>query len=279
MTHKLIPIDTRSLFAPLDERLIELLESLTPQEWSCQTIAKAWKVKDVTSHLLDGDLRVLSIQRDNYFGESPPTSTQYEDIVIWLNQLNADWVSATRRLSPTVLTMLLKLSGKLVTDYFNSLDPWEEAVFSVAWAGEDTSYNWMHVAREYTERWHHQQQIREAVGKQGIMSHELFYPVLDTFFQALPHTFRHLTAPQDTVVQVSITTEAGGDWFLIRNENNWRLSKSCQQIAAAYVEIPANVSWQLFTKSLRPRDIEGHVTLRGDKALGSQVLNMISVMA
>ena len=41
------------------------------------------------------------------------------------------------------------------------------AIFSVAWAGESESENWFDVARDYTERWHHQQQIRDAVGRPG----------------------------------------------------------------------------------------------------------------
>jgi hypothetical protein len=35
----------------------------------------------------------------------------------------------------------------------------------VAWAGEAESKNWFHVARDYSEKWHHQQQIREAVSQ------------------------------------------------------------------------------------------------------------------
>ena len=31
-------------------------------------------------------------------------------------------------------------------------------------AGEAVSANWFDVAREFTERWHHQQQIRLAIG-------------------------------------------------------------------------------------------------------------------
>ncbi|MEM6735168.1 MAG: hypothetical protein AAF620_03760 [Bacteroidota bacterium] len=95
------------------------------------------------------------------------------------------------------------------------MNPWDEAMFSVAWAGESKSYNRMHMAREYTEFWHHQQQIREAVDEHGILTNEFFYPVINTFFQALPHTLRDVDAEQGTVVETKITSEAGGTWFLI----------------------------------------------------------------
>ena len=107
MTEKRIPIDTRHLFKPLQKELIALLKSLNEEDWHKQTVAKAWKVKDVVSHMLDGQLRVLSMQRDRFFGEQPPTINGYEDLVGWLNQLNAGWVAATKRLSPRVLILLL----------------------------------------------------------------------------------------------------------------------------------------------------------------------------
>ena len=43
-----------------------------------------------------------------------------------------------------------------------SLGPFAPAVFNISWAGEKQSLNWFHTARELSERWHHQQQIRLA---------------------------------------------------------------------------------------------------------------------
>ena len=65
------PIFTSHLFPLLDEKLLEILRSLSPQDWERQTIAPLWKVKDVAAHLLDGNMRALSMLRDNYFGEKP----------------------------------------------------------------------------------------------------------------------------------------------------------------------------------------------------------------
>ena len=44
-----IKIETLHLFSILDRKLIELLKSLTLEEWNSQTVAKLWKVKDVAS--------------------------------------------------------------------------------------------------------------------------------------------------------------------------------------------------------------------------------------
>ncbi len=274
-----IPLDVRHLFKSLDEKLIALLESLSAEDWDKQTVAIKWKVKDVASHLLDSNLRTLSIQRDGYYGEEPVGLHDFQELVNWLNRLNADWVKATRRLSPQVLIKLHKATGSLVSDYYASLDPWEPAVFAVDWMGESECPNWVHLAREYSEKWHHQQQIREATDRPGIMNKEFFYPAMDTFFLAFPFTFKRLEAPDGTVVQARITGEAGGDWFLVRAHENWQLLKDVDLEVSARVEIPAEVSWKLFTKSVRPAEIMSQVRVAGDPDLARKVLDMVSVMA
>ena len=137
-------IQVKHLFGELDRLLIELLKGLKNEDWDLPTSAKLWNVKDVTSHLLDTNLRTLSIQRDRYFGEKPPEFKNRQDLIDWLNRLNADWVKATKRLGPDVLISLLESSGKEVTNYYQSLPDMGEAIFPVAWAGEDQSLNWMH---------------------------------------------------------------------------------------------------------------------------------------
>lgn len=152
-------IQVKHLFKPLDDKLMELLESLRPADWDKQTVAKAWKVKDVVSHLLEGNLRTLSMQKEGYYGEQPPVINSYQDLVNWLNLLNAEWIKAAKRISPNMLIVLHKATNQLTNQYYQSLNPDAPAVFAVDWAGEAESLNWMHLAREYTEKWHHQQQM------------------------------------------------------------------------------------------------------------------------
>ena len=189
-----IRIETLHLFSILDSKLIELLKSLTKEEWDTQTVAKLWKVKDVASHLLDGNLRALSTSRDQYFGEKPENINSYQDLVGFINHLNMSWTRATKRLSPQVIIKLLEITGKEYREHLQALNPFDNAIFPVAWAGQEASPNWFHIAREYTEKFLHQQQIRDAVDKQGIMIKELFYPFVDTFMFSFPHTFSNIPA-------------------------------------------------------------------------------------
>jgi uncharacterized protein (TIGR03083 family) len=279
MTASAIPIQTLPLFPVLDEHLISVLRSLTPQEWQAQTVAKKWTVKDVASHLLDGNLRGLSISRDGYFGETPGKIGSYQDLVDYLNKLNLSWTDATKRLSPAVLTDLLQLTGPRYTEHLQSLDPFAPAVFSVAWAGQEASPNWFHIAREYTEKFLHQQQIRDAVQKPGIMTRELFHPFIDTLIHAWPHTFRGINAAEGTKVSLVLSSEIGGQWNIVRSAAGWHLHKGPLPDSHARVTIDPGTAWKLFSKSWTPAMVMGKVELSGDRMLGEQVLKIVAFMA
>ncbi len=277
-TQPSIPIDVVKLLSTLDDKLIELLKSLSPGEWQKQTIAKLWTVKDVVAHLLDGNIRILSILRDNYFGERPDINSN-EDLVAFLSRLNADWVKAMKRVSPQMLILLHETTGQLFCNYFKSLKPFDKSVLAVDWAGEKESKNWMEIAREYTEKWLHQQQIRDAVNKPALLTRELYYPFIDIFMLALPHTYGTTPAGNGTVVKVTVTSDIGGEWFLVRTNDEWKLTKGYSQIPATEIIIDPDTSWKLFSKSLRLEQITDKVIVKGDQKLGETALTMISVMA
>jgi uncharacterized protein (TIGR03083 family) len=274
-----VPIDVLALFPVLDCKLQTLLRSLSPEDWQRPTLARQWTVKDVAAHLLDGNLRTLSMLRDGHYGEAPD-EFDYAGLVAFLNRLNGEWVRAARRLSPAVLVELLAQSGAEYTAYLHTLDPWAPAVFSVAWAGEAESKNWFHVARDYTEKWHHQQQIREAVGQPAeLLTPTLYRPLLDTLLRGLPHALRDVPAPVGTVVQVRIASASGGVWQTEKTADRWQLRATPAPGAplAAEVELAPEVAWKVFTKGLDPTEAAAQV--RGDADLGAAVLRLVAVMA
>ncbi|WP_044513599.1 maleylpyruvate isomerase N-terminal domain-containing protein [Hymenobacter sp. DG25B] len=274
------PLHTVHLLPLLDEKLLALLRSLHPEDWERPTLAPGWRVRDVALHLLDGNLRTLSMLRDGYFGQAP-ASGSYADVVSFLNKLNADWVAAGQRLSPAVITWLLALSGPEYQQYLASLDPEAPAVFSVAWAGEEQSANWFHIAREYTEKWHHQQQIRQAVGQEAaLFTAELYYPFLDTCLRALPHQYRNTEAVAGTTLLISITGEGGGHWLLRRLPAGWQLEAPVTtQMPTTHITLAGAVAWRLFTKSLPRPQAEQHVHTSGEARLAEPLFSMLTVMA
>ena len=273
------PIDIVDLMPALDHKLITLLEELTPDEWEQPTIASQWRVKDVAVHLLDGNLRTLSMLRDQYYGEQPDNIHSYKDLVNYLNQLNADWVTATRRLSPRVIITLLKESGHEYCEFLKTLNPNEQAVFSVAWAGEDTSKNWFHIAREYTEKWHHQQQIRLAVGKDAELLKDIWYiPYLDTSVRALPHHYKDVKGTPGDLIKLVFEGATQKSWFLYFNKH-WELYTSADLEPTCEIIIPDRYAWRVFTKGIDKNTAITHSRILGKQELGMKIFDMIAVMA
>ena len=272
------PILTVDLFPILEGKLIELLRCLRHDDWMRPTLAKHWTVKDVASHLLDGNLKRLSIQRDGFFGLQAPPHGGYEAFIAFINRNNAEWVQAARRLSPRVLIDLIEITSKEVYELFRGLDPNAPALWGVSWAGEETSANWFDIAREYTERWHHQQQIRVAVNRPGISSRELYFPVLDTFMRGMPHAFRSVEAREGTVVEIQITGEAGGSWFVERASSSWRVADQMPS-ADATLKMDQELAWRVFTKAVDATAAAKEVAISGDRSLAMQALSLVAVLA
>lgn len=274
-----IEIETLHLFTKIDFELIELLKSLSPNEWSCQTIAKLWTVKDIASHLLDGNLRALSVSRDGFEAESPDNINSFQELTSYINNLNNLWVSATKRLSPDILINLLEITNSEYLNHLKTLNLYDKAIYPVAWSGQNSSPNWFHIAREYTEKFLHQQQIRDAIGRQGIMTKELFYPFVDILMYAFPYTFRQIDAINGTVVSIIVTSDIGGIWSIIKTSSGWILDKSQNLNATSVVIINPDTLWKLFSKSLKPEDVLEKVEINGDINYAKHTLEIVAVMA
>ncbi len=272
----LAPILCAHLIGRVDERLIHLLDSLDPDEWDLPTVVPLWKVRDIVAHLLDTTLRKLSLVRD---GSRQEINTPEPGNVIGLvNRLNHDGVTVFRRLSPRVLIDLMKVACAQSAEFHARLDPFAPAAFAVSWAGEHESANWFDTARELTERWHHQQQIRLATGRPGIMTPELYHPVLDCFIRGLPNLYKTVCELPGTTVTVEISGECGGQWFLCRNTTEWQLRTRPAEAAAACVTIPQEIAWRVFTKSINPADGLSMVRIQGNRALGKRVLGLVAIV-
>lgn len=275
--HPLDPIFTAHLFPKIEALLLDLLRSLSDEDWERQTVAPKWKVRDVAAHLLDTQLRKLSICRDGFVAEAPDLAAG-EDVVSFVNRLNAEGVAIYRRLSPSVLIALMEVASRQSAEFHQALDPFAPAMFGVSWAGERASANWFDTARELTERWHHQQQIRMAVGRPGLMTRELYHPVLDCFMRGLPHAYRSVGAPVGRQATFRIAGECGGEWYLYRDDERWRLTASPTGEALSITVIPQEIAWRVFTKGISPTESRAQTHITGDAAIGAHVLGMIAIV-
>jgi hypothetical protein len=274
-------IETIHLFKPIHDALINVLKELEPGDWEKPTLAKQWTVKDIVAHLLDTTTRGIAILRDGHFGYSGPVNEEYTTLVNYINELNAQFILTAKRWSPQLLIELLDQYGPVHTQLLADLNPFEKAIFSVAWAGEKESLNWFHVAREYTEKYHHQLQIREVVNKTAaIITPELFKPFIQTFFVGLPHLLRNHTAPAHAIIAIEIEGAMGVIGYLQYHNQQWNfLDESPGDKLYAKTIIPATIAWKLFTKGVTPNEILNEIKLEGNQAIATQLLHLVAVMA
>jgi uncharacterized protein (TIGR03083 family) len=273
------PVFLVDLLPGLHAELMALLRDLKPSEWHRPTACALWSVKDIAAHLLDGNVRRLSFGRDGQTATPDAAISSYLELVGYLNRLNAEWTAAARRLSPRVLIELLDFTSGQVHAFFRLLDPHAPALFPVAWAGEEASENWFDIGREYTERWLHQQQIREALGAEGLTARRWLHPTLDIFVRAFPFTYRRVNAPAGRSVRIAIEGEAGGVWTLVRGAEGWRLFSGWEAGPAASVSLDQGVAWRLFSRGLDQESARRSIRIEGDPRLGEPVLGTLAVMA
>ena len=272
-------IDTRQLFSLVDAELIDLLRSLSPADWQLPTLASKWTVKDVASHLLDGNIRAISM-RPGHLLPAPSNISTYRDLVDYLNDLNAQWVTAMKRVAPYVLLEWLESSGKAYCEHIAGLSLYEKAPFPVSWAGETESMNWFHIAREYTEKMHHQLQIRHAVNREEkLLEPKYFHPFISTLLLGIPHALRNIEAEDGTVIRIKISTNAGGTWQLRKEAGGWSFIEGTEMNAASEIEIPPSIAWKVFTKGMDAGASLPFITYKGKADLCMAVLQMVAVMA
>lgn len=270
------PIIVVDLFPEVLNELLKLLASLSAEDWQKPTVCPGWSVKDVALHLLGVEVGNLSRRRDGYALDA--SITGWDELVTFINDWNQGWVQIARRISSRLLIDLLQFTGVQMCEYFRSLDP-HAMGGAVSWVGPEPAPVWLDLAREYTERWHHQQHIRDAVGKPGLKQPRHFAPVLAAFVWALPRAFQPIRAAAGTAVTLTITGESGGQWSVLRDGEQWRLYEGAAEQPDAKVIVAEDTAWRLFTRELSQHTAREQLALHGDQALGLRVFEMVSIIA
>ncbi len=269
-------IDVRAEFVAARTALVQLLRDVPDEAWTAATVCPGWTVRDVAAHLLHDDLRRLSRTRDHYGTRTAPVPPG--ELVTSLDADNQRWVADSAFASPSVLIDLLDHTGRLVHAMWADadLDAPSEGIW---WAGVDVAPIWLDLARDYSEEWTHQQQIRDAVQRPGLADARFLDPVLDTFLRALPHTYREVTAPPgSSVAVVLVDGERTLTWSLSADLTGWSLSRGRRTAPSATVRMPADVLWRLATGATTPNIARTAAVIDGDQELGEPLLRIVSVV-
>ena len=267
------------MFRPVCAALIVLLRTLPAADWERRTVAGTWVVRDVVAHLLDTALRRLSFHRDGMQPPPPDSPIASErDFVGFINRLNAQWVGSAKRLSPRVLTDLYERASGELADWFELLPLDAPALFPVSWAGEEQSAGWFDVGREFTEVWHHQQQIRMAVGAESLSDHRYLAAVIDLAMRGLPHAFRNVEAEPGETVVVDVRGASGGQWTLMREADRWSLWAGQAPAPTARIRFSDDTAWKLLFNALPAADAARLTQIEGRTDLAQPLLRARSIV-
>jgi uncharacterized protein (TIGR03083 family) len=271
--------DTRDLFRPVSSELVTLLRALPASAWHRPTVAGSWRVREVVAHLVDVTFRRLSFHRDGMVPPPPAQPIASEcDFVDFINWLNAQWVGATMRCSPRVLTDLFEQASIGLANWVETLPLDVPALFGVSWAGEQTSDGWFDVGREFTELWHHQEQIRMAVGAPSLPDARYLRAVIEIAVRGLPHAFRGVEARAGQTLVLDVSGDGGGTWTLSKDADRWTLQAGEPPAPSTRVRLSDNTAWKLLFNALPERDAIKVVQVEGDPALAAPLLNARSVI-
>lgn len=239
--------DVRPLLTRERHDLLALLSTLSPREWTFPSAAPGWTVKDLALHVLDDDLGWLSRGRDDDQSGLLDMSDQ-ASFVDALAAKNQRWVDGAYGLSLPVVTGLLRWSGDEVDAYYAGIDLGAEG--RVSWAGDGPVPQWFDLAQDLTERWVHQMQMREAVGRVKDYAATYLPSVLRTFVWALPHQF---TAAATPGTEVGVDLGAGGRWCLTSHGSGaWTLEERQAQDPAVDARFSDDAGWRWLTGAALP---------------------------
>ena len=275
----LTPTDTRFLFRPVSSALLDVLRSLNDDDWQRRTIAGTWVVRDVLAHLVDLTFRRLSFHRDGMMPPPPDEPiTSERDFVDFINTINAQWIDASRRFSPRVLTDMFDLGSRDLAAWFESLPLEAPALFGVSWAGEQESEGWFDIGREFTELWHHGEQIRRAVGARRDDDPRYLRAVLEIALRGLPHAYRDVPVTRSASVVLDVSGPSGGLWTLSPEDGRWKLYEGEAAPAAARVRITDDAAWMLLFNALKGDAATDAIVIEGAPELAAPFVQARSVI-
>jgi len=262
----------------VDERrlLLEVLAELKPSEWEQATECPAWTVKGITLHLIGDDLSLLSRQRD----DEPPGVVPAADDDGWqglfgeLNRFNERWVDTARFLSPPLVIDLLRATGEWTHRWYATVDP-DRLGEGVHWAGIDAAPYWMLAAREYSERWIHQQQLRRATGRPGLDEPRFVVPAVAVTVRGFPPALSLFPAEAGTAVSLQLEGTASA-WTFVKGPQEWAIHDGVPASPDVRLTLDVPAASALFSRGLEHAAATECLRAEGDEPLAASLAAGVS---
>ena len=270
------PLDVRPVLPAERAELTGLLHDLQPGDWLRPTACPGWRVRDVVAHIVHDYIRKLSYGRDQ---QARPGLRPGETLPGFLHRSNQEFVDAAAGWSPRLLTGLLSDLGPQLDRWWAAADLGQHGE-AVSWAAPGVpAPAWLDIAREYSEYWVHQQQVRDATGRPGADSDLLTGPVVDVFLRAAPQALAGLARPPGTCAEVAVTGPGSGRWTVSRAAARWAVDRRAADVPpAARIRLSSATLWRAATRGITAETAIGRAEVTGDQALGSALLHLVAII-
>jgi uncharacterized protein (TIGR03083 family) len=278
------PADVRPLLPAVRADLLDLLRSLSREDWARPTACPGWTVHHLVGHLVHDHLRKLSAARDGHLaGWWQPAAggpAAGENLPAFLDRVNGEFAAVAVTLSPPVLVDLLDHFGPQFDALWAGADLAAPGGTDVSWiAPGEAAPVWVDLAREYSEQWVHQQQLRDALERPGGRAPALYRAALDTLVRSLPRALAGVAAAPGDAVLVQTSGDLAAAWTVVRDAADWRLTaEPAPGPERARVTLPADALWRTATRGLDPEQAARVATLTGDRAAGRAALGLLSII-
>jgi uncharacterized protein (TIGR03083 family) len=291
-------VDVRKVMEQERGEFVRLLRSLTDEDWSKPTVCDGWTVGDIAVHLVGDDLSFLARNRDGRRNEDLDSAhgagsagpqkkggagsaggqgLEWDAFVDTLDAHNNRWVEAGRFLSAQLVADLLEFTGEKIAEFLEGVDssaPGE----AVSWAGPEPAPWWLVAAREFTERWVHHQQIRDAIGQPGLNGPSFVGPILATAMHGVPRAYEGIETPEDTTVAIDVTGRAGFSWAVRRDSDGWKLYEGLTREANARLSVDQETAWRFLMGMMGAAETRRKVTKEGNSALVKPFFGAVSAI-
>ncbi len=261
--------------------LLELLQSLSAEQWALPTECPKWTIKGIALHLLCDDLSLLSRQRDGRqsglvgFAQTHPGLSFLE----LLDGFNEAFVDGAQFLSHQLIVELLKSTGDRSADFYGAkrADELGEPVF---WLGPTPAPYWAIALREYNERFIHHHQIARALRVPGPTEDVLLIPAFHGVMRLIAARFvvndkATNNVSKDARIHFAVEGTDHHGWTIERGES-WVLHNGKLDAVTTNMLIAHDMASRLITKALTNNEITQSLTVSGNQQLGALTTNFLS---
>ncbi len=267
-------LDLVPMLAPERAALLDLLRGLTADDWERPTECPGWRVKGIARHVLGDDLSLLSRQRDASVDGLTLFAVDRAGLGFraLLDGFNEQWVTASGFLSTELLLELLRLVGVWSEEFYAAvgLDTVSREPVGL-FARTTPSPYWQVIAREYTERFVHQSQIRRAVGAPALDG-ELVTAAARVVAHILAAWLRDLAPANGTAIAIDFGDV--GTWTLRREDDRWSASDGDTEPTARIAVAPERAA-AILSRGLTTDEVATSTTVTGDASLARAALAIV----